>query len=198
MITRFRFLNHCKNNNNVGITPVTKRMIFSGIFTWLKKMFNPAPPKKKIMVLCTLNLPERYDLLKSVSKSIPIEIICIDPLVMHRHIKIGSHKPTHYFQEGVPSHLVNSLELHEEPTPEEIISRIETLIDQIHQRNKFPVLVGENTVYLRWFLYGRPPNNSVNPAVVTKLESLLQDIEKEDLPPAQKYNELCDLALCFI
>lgn len=76
-----------------------------------------------------------------------IEIISVDSVMIYRGCDIGSAKPSQELLEHHPHHLINAASLSEVFTVADFYREARRLIDEIHQRQKIPLLVGGSMMY---------------------------------------------------
>jgi len=85
------------------------------------------------------------------------EIVSCDSVAVYRHFEIGTAKPTQPERAGVPHHLLDLAEPDEAFTAGEYARRARSVINEIAQRGKLPIVVGGTGLYLRALLEGLFP-----------------------------------------
>jgi tRNA dimethylallyltransferase len=105
---------------------------------------------------------------------IPIEIVNMDSGQFYEPLTIGTAKPQ-WRSHSVPHHLFDIFSTPHEPTVVEYRARVLTVLREIHDRQRLPVLVGGSGFYLKSLLY--PPYEITAPIETDKL-----DITKENSP----------------
>ncbi|WP_440903576.1 tRNA (adenosine(37)-N6)-dimethylallyltransferase MiaA [Catenovulum sp. SX2] len=89
-----------------------------------------------------------------LAKHFPIEIISVDSALVYKGMDIGSAKPTAEEQAVAPHHLIDFLDPAESYSAADFRKDALKLIEQIHGRNKLPVLVGGTMLYFKALLEG--------------------------------------------
>lgn len=89
-----------------------------------------------------------------LARALNTEIISADSMLVYRHMDIGTAKPSVEELEAVPHHLINIL------SPDELFSagifkeRASVIIEELHGRNKIPLIVGGTGLYIRSLTQG--------------------------------------------
>jgi tRNA dimethylallyltransferase len=78
-----------------------------------------------------------------------VEIISVDSALVYRGMDIGTAKPTGVEQRVVPHHLIDIIEPTEAYSAARFVSDASQLIREIHQRGKFPLIVGGTMLYVK-------------------------------------------------
>lgn len=94
------------------------------------------------------------------------EIIGADSRQIYRHMDIGTAKPTAEQRQQVPHHMIDLVNPDETLGLAEIQVLIYAAIDDIHQRNQLPMLVGGTGQYISaviegWSIPEVPPNHAL-------------------------------------
>jgi tRNA dimethylallyltransferase len=82
------------------------------------------------------------------------EILSLDSMAIYRHMDIGTAKPTPAEQGGIPHHLIDILDPHEEFSVAQYLARAQKTVDDIRARGKTPIFVGGTPLYLKTLLRG--------------------------------------------
>ncbi|EWH08717.1 tRNA delta(2)-isopentenylpyrophosphate transferase, partial [Catenovulum agarivorans DS-2] len=89
-----------------------------------------------------------------LAQHFPIEIISVDSALVYKGMDIGSAKPTKAEQAIAPHHLIDFLDPAQSYSAADFRNDALKLIEQIHGRNKLPVLVGGTMLYFKALLEG--------------------------------------------
>lgn len=98
-----------------------------------------------------------------LAESLETEIISADSMQVYKHFDIGTAKPTDELRSRVPHHLVDCLEPHEEFTAHDFKHRAETIMHDLHQRNRIPVIAGGTGLYLKVLMENFECGEAVDP-----------------------------------
>jgi tRNA dimethylallyltransferase len=116
-----------------------------------------------------------------LAKALKTEIISADSMQIYRHMDIGTAKPSPAELEEVPHHLINIL------SPEQSFSaglfkeKAAEIINDLHRKNKVPVIVGGTGLYIRSLTQGLFEGPSADWSIRQKLKEEEQIYGKEYL-----------------
>lgn len=82
------------------------------------------------------------------------EIVALDSMSLYRQMDIGTAKPTPAQRQGVPHHLIDILDPHEEFSVAQYVAAANTACRQIVEGGRVPLFVGGTGLYLRAILRG--------------------------------------------
>lgn len=85
----------------------------------------------------------------ALSQRLPIEIVSVDSALVYRGMDIGSAKPTVLERQQVPHHLIDIRDPAQAYSAAEFVRDATTLIPDINQRNRLPMLVGGTMLYFK-------------------------------------------------
>ncbi|MBK9616513.1 MAG: tRNA (adenosine(37)-N6)-dimethylallyltransferase MiaA [Uliginosibacterium sp.] len=85
----------------------------------------------------------------SLARHLPIEVISVDSALVYRDMDIGTAKPSREELASCPHHLVDIISPEEAYSAARFCSEARTLIDEISQRGRIPVLVGGTMLYFK-------------------------------------------------
>lgn len=89
------------------------------------------------------------------------EVVNGDAMQMYRGLPIITNKISLEEQRGIPHHLLGLVDVNERPwTVEDFVSKALSTIDDIHRRQRLPILVGGTHYYLQSLLF---PDNLAQP-----------------------------------
>ncbi|HBA53277.1 MAG TPA: tRNA (adenosine(37)-N6)-dimethylallyltransferase MiaA [Syntrophorhabdus aromaticivorans] len=82
------------------------------------------------------------------------EVVNADSMQVYKHFDIGTAKPERDAQAGVPHHLLDIIEPHEEFNAAMFKDWADRAINAIWSRNNLPIIVGGTGLYVRALIYG--------------------------------------------
>ena len=109
----------------------------------------------------------------SVAAALDGEIINADSIQTYRGLEIGTSKPTAKDRKLVPHHLLDFLDPAERFSAGEFALRATSVVADIRQRRRLPLVVGGNGFYLRALFDGLSPIPTVPSKVREELEERL-------------------------
>ena len=92
-----------------------------------------------------------------LSQSVPCEIISVDSALVYKGMDIGTAKPTAEEQALAPHWLIDIIDPSETYSVAEFRRDVISLVNDIHQRGKLPVLVGGTMMYFNALINGISP-----------------------------------------
>ncbi len=113
----------------------------------------------------------KTDLAIELVKHYPFEIISVDSALVYKDMDIGTAKPTKEELAIAPHHLIDFLDPAQSYSSAAFREDALKLMDDIHRRNKIPLLVGGTMLYHRSLLYGLSELPKSDQAIRTKLEA---------------------------
>lgn len=99
----------------------------------------------------------KTDLALGLADELPIEVVNADSLQAYRELEIGTAKPSAEQRDAVPHHLIDILPPDQAFSAGEFARLARTAIDDIHRRERIPVVVGGSGFYLRALIDGLAP-----------------------------------------
>ena len=114
------------------------------------------------------------------------EILSCDSMQIYRGLPIGTAQPTPEERREVPHHLVDFLPLAEDFSVSDYVKEAGTVIEELSERKKLPILVGGTGLYSRALLRGFPFEEHCREDALR--ETLLNRAEREG--PMVLYEEL--------
>ncbi len=89
-----------------------------------------------------------------LAKALDGEIISVDSALVYRQMDIGTAKPDLAERQGIKHHLIDILDPSEAFSAGQFREQALSIINDIHQRGKVPILVGGTMLYFNVFLKG--------------------------------------------
>jgi len=108
-------------------------------------------------------------------RELPCEIISVDSAQVYRHMNIGTAKPDAETLEAAPHHLIDVID------PDEIFSAARfrddtlTLMREITERKKIPLLVGGTMMYFKTLIEGLSELPEADPAVRMVIDTMADE-----------------------
>jgi len=88
-----------------------------------------------------------------IAKKYNCEIICADSMTVYRGMDIGTDKPLKEDMNGIPHHLLDTVNPDEEFNAAIFCTKVKELVEDIHARGNVPMLVGGSVMYLDAYIY---------------------------------------------
>lgn len=115
----------------------------------------------------------------SLAQALDAEIISVDSALVYRGMDIGTAKPTIAERGGIPHHLLDILDPCESYSTGQFLSQAHTLIAEIQQRGKLPILVGGTMLYFNALTQGMAELPTTDAAVRAQLDAEFAAFGKE-------------------
>ena len=110
--------------------------------------------EKNIIVIVGSTCSSKTNLSLKLAELIPSEVISADSRQIFKYLNIGTAKPSKEQLQKVPHHLIDFLD----PSENYDVSKFEKdangIIDQIHKKNKTPIVVGGSGLYIKALIDG--------------------------------------------
>lgn len=110
----------------------------------------------------------------ALSRLAKIEIISMDSALVYRGMDIGTAKPTPAEQTAVPHHLIDILDPAQSYSVAQFRHDALQLIDAIHARGAYPLLVGGTMLYYKALTQGLHTLPPANPEIRAALNALAE------------------------
>lgn len=89
-----------------------------------------------------------------IAKHLDTEIISTDSRQIYRELSIGTAKPSNEELNIIKHHFINNVSLIEKYDVGKFVKEAKEIINQLHSKNKIPVVVGGSGLYINSLLYG--------------------------------------------
>ena len=114
-----------------------------------------------------------------LAQVIGAEIISVDSALVYRGLDIGTAKPTPVERGGIPHHLVDIIDPAETFSTGQFRSRTLTLMADVTERGKIPLLVGGTMLYFHALTQGLAELPAADAALRQRLEREFAEVGKE-------------------
>jgi len=118
----------------------------------------------------------KTDIAAALFKRFPIELISVDSALVYRGMDIGTAKPSKEFLNNVPHRLIDICEPDESYSAARFRNDALLAIDEIHSKNKIPLVVGGTGLYFRALESGISDLPDADEEVRQRLESEARDV----------------------
>ncbi len=116
-----------------------------------------------------------------LAQRLDTEIVSLDSMAIYRGMDIGTAKPTPAEQGGVPHHLIDIVDPHQEFSLAQYVAAAEVAVRQIVARGRVPLFVGGTPLYLKALLRGIFEGPPADWALRRELEALADGQGNETL-----------------
>jgi tRNA dimethylallyltransferase len=111
-----------------------------------------------------------------IAKNFPVEIVSVDSAQVYRHMDIGTAKPDAATLSLTPHHLINLIDPDQSYSAAQFRKDALTMMQEIVQRNKIPLLVGGTMLYFRTLQEGLSVLPSADPELRLKFENMAKEV----------------------
>lgn len=146
--------------------------IFLGFAVEAQKQLPDALPKqkKRVIILAGPTGCGKSSFALDLAKNIDGEIVSADSMQVYKGMDIGTAKPTRGEREMIPHHLIDTRPVTEPFNVVDFYYEARQAFQQIHSREKVPIVVGGAGFYIHSLLYGPPAGPPSVPEVRKVLE----------------------------
>ena len=123
----------------------------------------------------------KTELALSLFKSIPSEIISVDSAMIYRGMDIGTAKPSRTVLEVAPHHLIDIRDPTDSYSVAEFCADATRLIDEIHARQRLPILVGGTIMYFHSLQFGLSELPTADPEIRQQLDRYMNEHGRQAL-----------------
>jgi len=109
--------------------------------------------KKPLVVIVGPTAVGKTRLSIELAKALDGEIVSADSMQIYRYMDIGTAKPTLEERQGITHHMMDIIDPDQEFSVAEYQRLATRAIDDIHSRNKLPIVVGGTGLYVKSLLY---------------------------------------------
>lgn len=104
--------------------------------------------KKDLFILAGPTAVGKTEISIELAKMLKGEIISADSMQIYKYMDIGSAKIKEDEKQGVPHYLLDFVDPHEEFSVAEFKEKATEIINEVHSRNKLPMIVGGTGFYI--------------------------------------------------
>jgi len=120
-------------------------------------------PKKKLIFIVGPTASGKTQLALQIANLLPVEAIVCDSMQVYKGMPILSQAPSAQDIEKLPHHLNQIKDLSEEFNVSVLIEECENIIQDIHERNKVPLIIGGTGLYYTSLMDGLCDAPAENP-----------------------------------
>lgn len=131
-------------------------------------------PDNTVLSLIAPTASGKTDLACRLYDTGKFELISVDSALIYQDMNIGTAKPTDNELSSYPHHLVNIITPTQTYNVASFVLDVETLIKQIHERGKIPLLVGGTMMYYMALFDGLSAVPDTDPVIRQKVMDWLQ------------------------
>lgn len=129
--------------------------------------------KPRIIAVTGATASGKSALSMELAKHYGAEIVCMDSMQIYQGMDIGTAKPSSEERQAVRHHMLDIIAPSENYTVADYAERATTVIHDILQRGKMPLLVGGTGLYLKALMHGLSLGVSrSDPAIRARLEAI--------------------------
>jgi tRNA dimethylallyltransferase len=110
-----------------------------------------------------------------VVRELPCEIISVDSAQLYRHMDIGTAKPDAATLKAAPHHLIDVIDPDESFSAARFRDDVLTLMREITERGRIPLLVGGTMMYFKTLLEGLSELPQADPAVRMVIDTMADE-----------------------
>lgn len=144
--------------------------------------------RKVVVALLGPTAIGKTDLALQLARLLPVEIISVDSAMIYKGLNIGSAKPDGQQLQQTPHHLIDILDPDQPYSVGAFCRDVQALVEQIHARQKTPLLVGGTMLYFKALQQGLA---DMPPVPVGLRQALQQEAVERGL--AALYQELVNV-----
>lgn len=150
---------------------------------------------EKVIVIVGPTCSGKTRLSIKLAELLKTEIISADSRQIYKKINIGTAKPSNIELKKIKHHFINVLNLDEDFNASKFAEQAKGIIDNIHLKNKIPIVVGGSGLYIKALIDGISDSASINKDLRVKLlvlrrnfgnDYLYKELEKVDPVSASK------------
>mmetsp|Transcript_1091 Transcript_1091/g.3391 ORF Transcript_1091/g.3391 Transcript_1091/m.3391 type:complete len:430 (+) Transcript_1091:59-1348(+) len=128
-------------------------------------------PPRKVLVIAGPTAVGKSAAAMYVAHELSGELISADSVQVYRHLNVGANKPSDEDRRAVRHHLLDIADpASDDYTAGQFYHDARRVTDEVLLRERLPVVVGGTSMYLRWYVYGKPPTAEVSGQVRAEVE----------------------------
>lgn len=134
---------------------------------------NPAKPPPAILLMGP-TASGKTAVAAAIVEKLPCEIISVDSAQIYKDMNIGTAKPGAEFLKRTPHHLIDIIEPHESYSAARFRDDALTLMREITERGRIPLLVGGTMLYFRALVEGLSDLPEADPAMRLIIDTMAE------------------------
>ena len=126
--------------------------------------------KPKLIIICGPTGIGKTAMAIEIAEAFKVEIIGADSMQIHRHMDIGTAKPTADEQALIPHHMIDIID---PDTPFDAVRFADlarSAAAELHDRGMIPLVVGGTGLYIKALLYGIYQSDPADPKIRARLK----------------------------
>lgn len=115
-----------------------------------------------------------------LAKRLEAEIISADSMQVYQNVPIATDQPDRVYQNQIPHHMVHRIHPTQNYTVYEYMKEVHFILDRLHQRHQYAVIVGGSGLYIRSLIDGifeYEPNSSIESKTSEMTYERLQQVD---------------------
>lgn len=137
------------------------------------------PENKPVIILLGPTAVGKTGVSILLAKALKTEIISADSMLVYKYMDIGTAKPSAKELAEIPHHLINILSPDETFSAGMFKEKATAIINELHRRNKIPVMAGGTGLYIRALTRGLFTGPTADWSIREQLESDAQLLGKD-------------------
>jgi len=105
-----------------------------------------------------------------LAKVLDTEVISADSRQIYKELKLGTVKPPENYLNEIKHYFIDHISISEKYDVGKYVKEAKNVIENLHQRNKIPIIVGGTGLYINALLYGLFEGPSASEEIRYKLE----------------------------
>ncbi|KAJ8904566.1 hypothetical protein NDN08_001084 [Rhodosorus marinus] len=132
---------------------------------------------RKVLVISGPTAVGKSSLAIKLAQRLDGEIISADSVQVYRNLDVGSNKPSEEERRTVKHHLIDvALPEEDDYSAGQFFHDARAATQDALGRGKLPIVVGGTSMYVRWFVYGKPPTAESSPEVREQVEREVAEV----------------------
>ena len=135
-----------------------------------------SPPRSPVVLIMGPTGAGKTDLAIRLAQRFPVEIVSVDSAMVYRGLNLGTGKPDAATLARFPHHLVDILDPKEAYSAGQFVRDVRTIIGDVRERGRLPILVGGTMLYFRALRRGLAALPSADPVVRATIDAQARSI----------------------
>lgn len=135
----------------------------------------------KIIIIAGATASGKTKIGVDIAKRLGSEVISCDSMQIYKHLDIGTAKVTKEEMQGITHHMIDIIDPSQSFSVSEYADMAKSIISDLHQAGKIPVIVGGTGLYIDALVYQLSFFSNSNPIIRKQLEEELATIGAEKM-----------------